>query len=352
MSSRRTFRTVLRVICRTCALFRNTRLDKLGGWIHLRSAADCRRLHPRTSWSRCARLSNKVRSRSPSCAPAGSGIARSPCGFATGNCIGCTAGSTRSATPASPAGPVHGGGARVRRPRVRELVRGGDAPRATAVGGAHSRRDRRRHQGAARRGHQRASRTLAALARRHAPPRDTGDLARAHAARPRHRAVARGAAHRCAPRAGRTPGERPPAAALHRAFERASRDGRAPRRHRRRAGAHAQHPRGSPARPPRPRRRRAARDQRAAARRRPHDHPRLRLARAAPRHRGRQRALARAQAHARERGGDDADKQAILEARGWRVLRIDDQQLRRHPGQTLARIRAALAEATHAAATP
>ena len=49
---------------------------------------------------------------------------------------------------------------------------------------------------------------------------------------------------------------------------------------------------------------------------------------------------------------NDADKQAILEARGWRVLRIDDQQLRRHPGQTLARIRAALAEATHAAATP
>ena len=43
---------------------------------------------------------------------------------------------------------------------------------------------------------------------------------------------------------------------------------------------------------------------------------------------------------------NDADKQAILEALGWRVLRIDDQQLRRHPRQTLARVRAALAQAT------
>ncbi|MDX6370540.1 MAG: hypothetical protein QOG93_2042 [Gaiellaceae bacterium] len=38
----------------------------------------------------------------------------------------------------------------------------------------------------------------------------------------------------------------------------------------------------------------------------------------------------------------DADKQAILEARGWRVLRIDYQQVERRPQQTLARIRAAL----------
>ena len=34
---------------------------------------------------------------------------------------------------------------------------------------------------------------------------------------------------------------------------------------------------------------------------------------------------------------------AILEAHGWRVLRIDYQQVRRRPEQTLARIRAALA---------
>jgi hypothetical protein len=39
----------------------------------------------------------------------------------------------------------------------------------------------------------------------------------------------------------------------------------------------------------------------------------------------------------------DADKQAILEAHGWRVLRIDYQQVVRRPEQTLARIRAALA---------
>ena len=39
----------------------------------------------------------------------------------------------------------------------------------------------------------------------------------------------------------------------------------------------------------------------------------------------------------------DADKQAILEAHGWRVLRIDYRQADRHPRQTLARIRAALA---------
>ncbi len=45
---------------------------------------------------------------------------------------------------------------------------------------------------------------------------------------------------------------------------------------------------------------------------------------------------------------NDADKQAILEARGWRVLRIDEQQLRSHPQQTLARIRAALAQANSA----
>jgi hypothetical protein len=39
----------------------------------------------------------------------------------------------------------------------------------------------------------------------------------------------------------------------------------------------------------------------------------------------------------------DADKQALLEAHGWRVLRIDYQQAHRRPEQTLARIRAALA---------
>lgn len=39
----------------------------------------------------------------------------------------------------------------------------------------------------------------------------------------------------------------------------------------------------------------------------------------------------------------DAEKQAMLEADGWRVLRIDWEQASRHPGQTLARIRAALA---------
>ena len=39
----------------------------------------------------------------------------------------------------------------------------------------------------------------------------------------------------------------------------------------------------------------------------------------------------------------DAHKQAILEAAGWRVLRIDADQTLRRPEQTLARIRAALA---------
>ncbi len=40
---------------------------------------------------------------------------------------------------------------------------------------------------------------------------------------------------------------------------------------------------------------------------------------------------------------DDADRQAILEALGYRVLRITWRQIRDHPRQTLARIRAALA---------
>ena len=39
---------------------------------------------------------------------------------------------------------------------------------------------------------------------------------------------------------------------------------------------------------------------------------------------------------------NDADKQAILEAHGFRVVRITHEQLRRRPQQTLARIRAAL----------
>jgi hypothetical protein len=38
----------------------------------------------------------------------------------------------------------------------------------------------------------------------------------------------------------------------------------------------------------------------------------------------------------------DADKQAILEAHGYRVLRITWEQTLRRPAQTLARIRAAL----------
>ena len=40
---------------------------------------------------------------------------------------------------------------------------------------------------------------------------------------------------------------------------------------------------------------------------------------------------------------DDADKQAMLEARGYRVLRITWWQIVDHPRQTIARIRAALA---------
>jgi hypothetical protein len=39
---------------------------------------------------------------------------------------------------------------------------------------------------------------------------------------------------------------------------------------------------------------------------------------------------------------NDADKQAILEAHGYRVLRITWQQVVNHPAQTLARVRAAL----------
>jgi very-short-patch-repair endonuclease len=46
----------------------------------------------------------------------------------------------------------------------------------------------------------------------------------------------------------------------------------------------------------------------------------------------------------------DADKQAILEAHGYRVLRITWHQLVRQPQQTLARIRAALRTATPAPA--
>ena len=42
---------------------------------------------------------------------------------------------------------------------------------------------------------------------------------------------------------------------------------------------------------------------------------------------------------------DDADKQAILEAHGYRVLRITWRQIVDHPQQTLARIRAALGDA-------
>jgi hypothetical protein len=41
--------------------------------------------------------------------------------------------------------------------------------------------------------------------------------------------------------------------------------------------------------------------------------------------------------------GNDTDKQAILEANDYRVLRITDHQIDNHPQQTLARIRAALA---------
>lgn len=40
---------------------------------------------------------------------------------------------------------------------------------------------------------------------------------------------------------------------------------------------------------------------------------------------------------------NDADKQAILEAHGYRVLRITREQTRKHPEQTLDRVRAALA---------
>ena len=39
---------------------------------------------------------------------------------------------------------------------------------------------------------------------------------------------------------------------------------------------------------------------------------------------------------------NDADKQAILEAHGYRVLRVTREQMRGHPEQTLARVRAAL----------
>jgi hypothetical protein len=42
----------------------------------------------------------------------------------------------------------------------------------------------------------------------------------------------------------------------------------------------------------------------------------------------------------------DAYKQAVLEASGWRVLRVDYQQAVGRPQQTVARIRSALAAAT------
>jgi hypothetical protein len=53
-----------------------------------------------------------------------------------------------------------------------------------------------------------------------------------------------------------------------------------------------------------------------------------------------------AQFHAgRQAREDDARKQAILEAHGYRVLRISCAQLTRHPEQTIARITQALAQA-------
>jgi very-short-patch-repair endonuclease len=39
---------------------------------------------------------------------------------------------------------------------------------------------------------------------------------------------------------------------------------------------------------------------------------------------------------------DDAERQALLEAHGYRVLRISWRQLVDHPRQTIARLRAAL----------
>jgi len=39
---------------------------------------------------------------------------------------------------------------------------------------------------------------------------------------------------------------------------------------------------------------------------------------------------------------DDAERQALLEAHGYRVLRISWRQLVDHPRQTIARIRSAL----------
>ena len=42
---------------------------------------------------------------------------------------------------------------------------------------------------------------------------------------------------------------------------------------------------------------------------------------------------------------DDADRQAALEAQGWRVLRVTTAQARRHPQLTIARLRAAGAPA-------
>ena len=45
---------------------------------------------------------------------------------------------------------------------------------------------------------------------------------------------------------------------------------------------------------------------------------------------------------------NDADKQAILEAHGWRVLRVSSGQVTFQPAQTLARIRAALAASASA----
>ena len=47
----------------------------------------------------------------------------------------------------------------------------------------------------------------------------------------------------------------------------------------------------------------------------------------------------------------DAHKQAILEADGWRVVRVDSDQTLRRPAQTLARIRAALAGAPRRSGT-
>jgi hypothetical protein len=209
--------------------------------------------------------------------------------------------------------------------------------RVPVVGGTlhrdhHHRDERAPHRGAARPPH-----AIARSARRHAPLRHLDDLARPHHPRPRCDPADEGATKGGATCAGAASRVRQATARRHRPLQRTP-------RHRQAACGIADGP--TPTRSDLEDLLIDLLD--AAGIERPeinaalrldgdHDRPRLHVARPQARDRGRQRA----HDHKLVRE-HDAEKQAILEANGWRVLRIDWRQTLRRPQQTLARIDAAL----------